>query len=83
MTTTTAQAQTDELTRLRRQRLALALVLTFALAVLATVLAVGAAVFVRWAPAWADPFAVGIATFGLFIALIAVALTALQHLWRQ
>ncbi|MFF9011002.1 hypothetical protein ACF087_35155 [Streptomyces goshikiensis] len=81
-TTATQTAETDaqELARLRRQRPVLLLVLTFALGVLGTVLAIGAALFVRWAPAWADPFAVGAATFAVFLTL---SLPALQHLWRQ
>ncbi|WP_331723463.1 hypothetical protein OG239_44440 (plasmid) [Streptomyces sp. NBC_00868] len=90
MTTTTTQtnettaaqaAETDaELARLRRERPVLLLVITFALTMLGTVLAIGAALFVRWAPAWADPFAVGAATFAVFLTL---ALPALRHLWRQ
>ncbi|MFD8019552.1 hypothetical protein ACFV6G_03910 [Streptomyces lavendulae] len=83
MTTTTTQTnQTDpqELARGRQQRLVLLLALTFALTVLGTVLAIGAALFVRWAPAWADPAAVGLATFAAFTSL---ALPALLYLSRQ
>lgn len=90
MTTTTQTNETtapqtpetiaQELARLRHQRNLLLLVLTFALTALGTVLAIGAALFVRWAPAWADPFAVGTATFAVFLTL---ALPALRHLWRQ
>ncbi|MEU8779190.1 hypothetical protein [Streptomyces sp. NPDC048606] len=90
MTTTTTQTtetsaraietSSQELARLRHQRLVLLLMLTFALAMLGTMLAVGAALFVRWAPAWADPFAVGAATLAVFLTL---ALPVLRYLWRQ
>ncbi|MEU9379362.1 hypothetical protein AB0D94_37185 [Streptomyces sp. NPDC048255] len=90
MTTTTTQtaetsaqateAGAQELARLRHQRLVLLLALTGALTVLGAVLAIGAALLVRWAPAWADPVQVGIATGALFLGL---AVPALRHLWRR
>ncbi|MER6218764.1 hypothetical protein ABT213_32625 [Streptomyces sp. NPDC001674] len=77
------ETDAQELARLRHQHNLLLLALLTVLAALGALLALGAALFVRWAPAWADPAQVGIGTFAVWLTLGALAVPLLRHLWRR